>query len=50
MKTITLNNGVEMPLQGLTALKCRCKVSGFFRLLRRIVRRPFEARLMSATA
>lgn len=40
MKTITLNNGVEMPLQGF----------GVFRLLRRIVRRPFEARLMSATA
>lgn len=40
MKTITLNNGVELP----------CKVSGFFRFLRRIVKQPFEARLMSATA
>lgn len=40
MKTITLNNGVEMPLQGF----------GFFRFLRRIVKQPFEARLMSATA
>lgn len=40
MKTITLNNGVEMPLQGFE----------FFKLRRKIAKRLYATRLTLGTA